>query len=104
MRHVRFLLSVLLALSLAAAPVWAGVPNLHGAAPDMSMAAPDECHCCDQTRDQTADACPLKCCGLAAILVEGQGWAAPCPKADIDGLEAGLSPFSMRPDPPPPRS
>jgi hypothetical protein len=103
MGRVRFLLAALMALSLAAAPTWARMPSLHGV-PAMSMAAPDDCHCCEQDPDHAAEACPLKCCGLAAIPVEGQGWAAPRPKAAADGPAAGLSPFSPQPDPPPPRS
>jgi hypothetical protein len=107
MGGVRFLIAVLMALSLAAAPVSASVPKPQGAAHQtqhMSTGAPDDCPCCDMNHGQAADACPLKCCSLAAILVEGQALTAPRPKPDVDIPAAGLSPFSPQPDPPPPRS
>jgi hypothetical protein len=107
MGGVRFLVAVLMALSLAAALALAGMPKAQGAATQqahqmsqghhMSPDAPD-CPCCDMDRGQVADVCPLKCCGAAAILVEWQPLAVPRPRPGLDMPAAGLTPFSPEPE------
>ena len=72
MRAVRLAIAALIAMALAALPVAAALATPVGAALEASMSAPDDCPCCDTAHDRAAGNCHLKCCGAAAIPVEGQ--------------------------------
>jgi hypothetical protein len=104
MRAVRLAIAALLAMALAVLPISAGLAKPAAAQTEMSMGAPDDgCPCCDTANDHAGDICHLKCCSATAIPVEGQPPARPGSAVKIHMMAARLSPFSVPPDPPPPR-
>ena len=104
MRAVRLAIAALVAVALAALPVAAALATPVGAALEASMSAPDDCPCCDTAHDRAAGNCHLKCCGAAAIPVEGEPLMVRHAGLGDDTVAAGLPRFSPQPDPPPPRS
>jgi hypothetical protein len=105
MRFIRVVIAVLLAVSLAILPVSSAMAAMHAGNPEMSMSAPDsDCACCNAAHKCATDICTLKCYNSAALYVEGQLLVGPLPQPLIDMASPAMSPFSQRPDPPPPRS
>jgi len=105
MRFIRLVIAVLLAASVAILPVSAGMAKLHAAKAEMSMSAPDsDCPCCNAAHKCATDICTLMCYNSAALSVEGPPLVGPLPQPFIDMVSVTMSPFSQRPDPPPPRS
>jgi hypothetical protein len=123
MRAIRLVFAVLVGLALAAAPITTGLAMHavgHSDAGPMAArsqqshqdimgggASDDACTCCDvggMNQDSPSAFCPLKCCGVAAILIEIQTLAGPHAISGTDAVAAALSPFSRQPDTPPPRS
>lgn len=105
MRTIRLAIAVLLAMSLTILPVSAAMNVGHVAKAEMSMGASgDDCACCNATKKCLTDICMFKCYNAPAISVEGMPSAQPLPQPYVAIRAAFLSPFSTRPDPPPPRS
>jgi hypothetical protein len=105
MRLIRLVIAGLLAASVAVLPVSVGMAKLHEAKAEMSMSAPDsDCPCCNAAHKCATDICTLKCYNSAALYVEGQLLVGPLPEPLIEMASPAMSPFSQRPDPPPPRS
>jgi len=103
MRAVRLVIAVLTALALAIPPVSAGVAMQPVAKAEMTMSG----HACDGAdigHDQGTDACKLRCCASAAILVEAQPLASRHRMSAAELVATALVPFTLPPDPPPPRS
>ena len=108
MRVLRLLIAVLLATSLAVLPVSAVMAMTHAANSDMTMSASgdnggDDCACCSPTGKCSTRICVLKCFNVPAVLIEGLPMTQPLPQLLVDIDRATMSPFSTRPDPPPPR-
>lgn len=101
MRVLRPIRSLLLAVGLAVLPVSAAMAMTHAVKAEISMGSPGEdCPCCNPAK---TDACPLKCCHLQALTVEGFAPFNAAP-ADFGAHKAHLGiAVSLRPDPPPPR-
>jgi hypothetical protein len=105
MRAVRLFIVALTALALAVLPMSGGIAKPAASKAEMSVTAPDHaCPGCDTSHDHDAGVCSLKCCTTAAILVEGQPFAAQLFVPATDMTAAALAPFTLPPDPPPPRS
>ena len=110
MRAVRRVIAALIALALAVSPMSAGIAKQAVAKAEMSMSAPDGAcphgHASDgpaASNDPAADVCALKCCA-AAILADGQ---PPARRSHLSVADTGAvapTPFTLQPDPPPPRS
>lgn len=102
MRVCRLMLIAVMAITLAALPM-AAVEMTHAENAQASMsAAGDECPCCNPA--QPPEKCPLTCCHVQAIAVDG---ALIVPSLAIfyagTGARRGTA-ISIQPDPPPPRS
>jgi hypothetical protein len=105
MRAFRLAIAALTALALAALPLSAGVAKPLASKAETSMAAPDHaCPGADTSHDQDAGVCSMQCCTTAAILVEAQPFAGQLRVLATDMAAAALVPFTLPPDPPPPRS
>jgi hypothetical protein len=105
MRAVRLAIAALIAVALAVLPMSAGLAQPPAGKAEMRMTAPNDAHPgCDATYGHAADLCNLKCCGVIAILVEGQVLPKTRPRPRMDKVAAPLEPFTQPPDPPPPRS
>src|SRR5262245_4356377 len=103
MRWIRLVFAVVLATSLVALPVVAAIAATQVGNGGMSMAQSlHDCPCCKAAHKCSPDYCLVKCFNATiadAVLLEH-----PAPQ---DFLVVGASipsPFSRRPDPPPPRS
>ena len=103
MHAVRLVIAVVTALALAVLPVSAGIMTQPVAKAEMSMSV-HACDGADMSHDHGADACTLKCCVIAAILVEAQPLASRHRMPAAELVAAVLVPFTLPPDPPPPRS
>lgn len=110
MRILRLLIAVLLATSLSVLPVSAGMAKMHAAKAEMTMSASsdaggDDCVCCSPAgKCSTTSICLLKCFNVPAVLINGLPVTQPVPQLFVDIGWVAPSPFSLRPDPPPPRS
>jgi hypothetical protein len=118
MRTIRLVIAVLVGLALAAAPVAAGFAMAPAGLSKVGMKAAAAAHHhdiqhpdmpaagapCDASQGSPATFCLIKCCSVAAILVEAQPLTGTAAISRTDTVAAALSPFSRRPDPPPPRS
>jgi hypothetical protein len=106
MRAVRRIAVALLALALAlgSAAAFAMMPVMQIELKTSAGAPDDGCHCCDAAPADAADVCTLKCCSAAAILTDAQPLTSVRAVAAADRDAAALSPFTRRPDLPPPRS
>lgn len=105
MRGFRLVIAVMLAASLAILPASAAMAVSHAAKAEMSMtAAGSDCPCCDAAHKCSPDTCMISCHGVSAISAVGPDLIQPLPELFVDMGPADLSPFSARPDPPPPRS
>jgi hypothetical protein len=105
MRAIRLAIAALIATALAVVPVAASFANPMAAKAETSMCpADDGCSCCDAQHDTSADTCTLKCCGAAAILIDGQALPRQRSAPALDTVAAVLAPFPPAPDPPPPRA
>jgi hypothetical protein len=98
----RLIWAFVLAVSLAGLPVVAAMATAHAAQAGMSASASgDDCPCC---KPDKPDTCPLKCCHLQALAVEGLVFAKPMSERLVaHEANAGIA-VTLRPDPPPPRS
>ena len=108
MRVLRLLIVVLLATSLSLLPVSAVMAMTHTANAEMTMSAfsengGDDCPCCSAAGKCSTNICTLKCFSVPGVLIEGLPGAQPSPQLFVDVGGATMSPFSPRPDPPPPR-
>lgn len=104
----RLIIAVLLVASLTIHPISAGMAITHVANAEMTMGASsdtggDDCPCCSATGKCSTDICMLKCFNVPAVLIEGLPETRPLPRLFVDIGWATMSPFSTRPDPPPPR-
>lgn len=104
MRILRLIIAVLLTASLAVSPALASVGAMHAAHTEMSMGASDDCPCCDPADMSATDACKLMCYQVPALPVEGTAVMKSVRQWFIAAGLGTLSPFSVAPDPPPPRS
>ncbi len=101
MRICRLTLALLLAASLAILPLSSAVAMAHAANADVTMSASgDDCPCCKSTHPAM---CPLECCQLQALSVEGWDMAEPDARGFVEGGAQAIAPLLLRPDPPPPR-
>jgi hypothetical protein len=104
-RAVRFFIVALTALALAILPMSGGTAKPPASKAETGMTTPDHaCPGCDRSHDHDAGVCSLKCCTTAAILVEAQTFAGQLRVPATDMAAAVLAPFTLPPDPPPPRS
>jgi hypothetical protein len=108
MRAIRFAIAALIAVALAVLPVSVPFAMQPGGKADAGMTATTAsdatCPCCDATHDPAKGICTLKCCSIAVTPVEPH---LPVPlgsRLDGDMLAAWFAPFTLPPDPPPPRS
>jgi hypothetical protein len=101
MRIARLIWALVLAASLAGLPVVATMATAHAAKADMSASASgDSCPCCKQGKPDT---CPLECCHVQAMTVEGLLFSKPMSERFVaHEASAGIA-VTPRPDPPPPR-
>lgn len=105
MRTLRLILAVLLMASLTISPVAAGMGATHAAKTEMSIGASGgDCPCCNAAKKCATDTCMFTCYSVPVLSVEGLPLIEPLPKAFVAVGLATFSPFSPRPDPPPPRS
>ena len=102
MRIVRLIWVLVLAAGLAGLPVAAALAMTHAAEAGMSAsAAGDECPCCTPAKPDT---CPLKCCHVQALTVDGLPIAGPMSERFVEHeANTGIA-VTLRPDPPPPRA
>jgi hypothetical protein len=103
MRIVRLLSAIVLAASLALAPVGAASAMTHAADAGMAMMdqSADDCPCCKPDVSKSGS---LDCCHLSALPIAGLTMAMPVAEGLGDSRTAALVSFLARPDPPPPRS
>jgi hypothetical protein len=99
MRLFRLMFALLLATSLAILPISPAATLTHAAKAEMAMAA-DDCPCC---KTGQPDSCPLKCCHLQAIAVEGVKIARPSAARFVVYDAPVATPVPRRPELPPPR-
>jgi hypothetical protein len=102
MRVLRFISALVVATGLAVLPLGAVLAMGHAPQTEAAVTTSgDDCPCCDVA---IADACPILCCHLSALSIEG--WAIPRPASESHVESDGdlLTAFVARPDPPPPRS
>lgn len=105
MRSLRLILALVLAASLAVMPMSAGMAMSYGAKAEMGMSeGGQDCPCCNALHKCAPDTCMLKCFSAAAMTVDGPLLEQPLPQLFLEIGAPTPSPFSTRPDPPPPRS
>lgn len=108
MRIVRQMLAVLLVGSVAMLPVASAMATARASSAEMAVSMTsdmagdwsDDCPCCNPAK---ADPCPLPCCHLQALAVEGVALAEPTSERFGDHIAAPVAFLTLRPDPPPPR-
>jgi hypothetical protein len=103
MRVCRLMFAAVLVIALAALPIASAMAMTHAGKTQASMsAAVDDCPCCGPA--QPVEKCPLKCCHVQAVAVEGALIIGPMSALDTDASERPGTAVSIRPDPPPPRA
>jgi hypothetical protein len=103
MRICRLMFAAVLAIALAALPVASAMAMTHAGKTQASIsAAADDCPCCGPA--QAVEKCPLKCCHVQAVAVDGALIIAPVAVLDAGSSERPGTAVSIRPDPPPPRA
>lgn len=102
MRSFRLVCALVLAVGLAVLPVSASFAMPHAAKSEAGMmASGDDCPCCTPAK---AESCPLICCHVQAVAVDGPVLAKPAmPRLVPCSAQRPLA-IDLRPDPPPPRS
>ncbi len=105
MRTIRLVIAALFAVNLAIVPVSAAMAMFHGAKAQMSMSSSmDDCPCCNAAKKCATDLCQFKCFNTPAISVHGVPLVRPLPEPLVAGATTAWSPFTLGPEPPPPRS
>jgi hypothetical protein len=102
MNTFRLVAAWMVAAGLVLLPVSTAVAMGHAWKAEAVMpASGDDCPCCN---GDASDACPVMCCHLSTLVVEG--WVVPRPLSQrlVEGEAELLMAFVARPDPPPPRS